>query len=344
MIRIAVDAMGGDNAPQTVVEGAVQAANDFDLEVVLVGKEPVIKEELSRHRVVGGRITIHNADQVIEMGDVPVKAVVKKKNSSISVAINMVKNGEVQGVVSAGNTGAMVAGSTLFLGLLPEIKRPGITALFPTMEGLTACIDVGANLDSTAEQLFQYAVMVEVFARKILKISHPNIGLLNVGEEESKGTEALKETYRLLRDSSLNFIGNIEGRDIFSGRVNCVVCDGLVGNVVLKVAESTYTLIIKLIKREIKRNPIAQLGALLCRPALLAIKKETSYEEAGGAPLLGLNGNVIIAHGGSSPYAIRNAIRTASEFVRHDINAEIVRRLATCSSSKAVPAESSGSS
>jgi glycerol-3-phosphate acyltransferase PlsX len=327
MLRIAVDAMGGDSGPRTVVEGAVQAANDFDLEILLVGAEETIKRELNQHRVVGGRISIQNASEVIETGDVPVKTVIKKKDSSIAVCIDLLKNKTAQAFVSAGNTGAVVAASTLFLGLLPGIKRPGIATLFPTLRGLTVAIDVGANLNPTPEQLFQYAIMVDIYARAVLRKKRPSIGLLNVGEEESKGTEALKEAYKLLRDSDLNFIGNIEGRDIFSGRADCVVCDGFVGNVVLKVAESLFTLIIQLIKREIKNNPIALLGGLLCRPALLAIKKETNYEETGGAPLLGINGNVIIAHGASSSYAIRNAIKAASDFVACGVNPQIIQRI-----------------
>ncbi len=327
MLKIAVDAMGGDAGPQSIIEGAVHAANDFDLEIVLVGKEDLIKTELAKHRVVGGRLTVHHAGEVIEMSDEPVKSVVKRKDSSIVVAMDLAKRGEVQAVVSAGNTGAMVAAATLILGVLPGIKRPGIATLFPTIHGLTAVIDVGANLNPTAEQLFQYALMVEVFVRKIVRKVRPTIALLNVGEEESKGTEAIKETYRILRDSELNFIGNIEGRDIFSGRADCVICDGYVGNVALKVAESLFTLIMSLIKKELKTSMLSQLGALMCRPALTAIKKETNYEEVGGAPLLGANGNVIIAHGASSAYAFRSAIRTAADFVRHDINSDIVRRV-----------------
>jgi len=329
MLRIAVDAMGGDTGPRTVVEGAVQAANDFDLEIILVGQETQIKHELSRHRVVGGRISVQNASEVIEMGDVPVKNVIKKKDSSIAICIDLLKTNNAAAFVSAGNTGAVVAASTLFLGLLPGIKRPGIATLFPTLRGLTVAIDVGANLNPTPEQLFQYAIMVDVYSRSVIKKVRPSIGLLNVGEEESKGTEALKGAYKLLRDSDLNFIGNIEGRDIFSGRADCVICDGFVGNVVLKVAESLFTLIIQLIKREIKNNPIALMGGLLCRPALLAIKKETNYEETGGAPLLGINGHVIIAHGASSSYAIRNAIKAAADFVRADVNSQIVRHIET---------------
>jgi glycerol-3-phosphate acyltransferase PlsX len=329
MIRIAVDAMGGDSGPQAVVEGAVQAAGDFDFEIILVGQEDVIKRELNRHKVVGGRISVQHADEVIEMGDVPVKNVIKKKNSSIGVCIDLLKNKQADAFVSAGNTGAVVAASTLFLGLLPGIKRPGIATLFPTLRGLTAVIDVGANLNPTAEQLYQYAIMVDVYARSVLKKKIPSIGLLNVGEEASKGTEDLKMAHRLLRDSKLNFIGNIEGRDIFTGRADCVICDGHVGNVVLKVAESLFSLIIDLMKREIQKNPIAMIGSYLCQPALMAIKKETNYEEVGGAPLLGIDGHVIIAHGASSPYAIRNAIKAAYDFVQCNVNGQIIQHIAT---------------
>ena len=325
MIRVAVDGMGGDYAPQVVVEGAVHAANDFiDLEIVLVGQSDALKRELNRHKVFGGKLVIHEAAEVIGMGESPVAAVKKKKNSSITVCVDLLKNKEVDAVMTAGNTGAAVAASTLRLGLLPGIRRPGIAISTPTLHGISIAMDVGANLNPSAEELYQYALMAEVYARCIYKKKRPSIGLLNIGEEESKGTEVLKEAYKLLRDSPLNFVGNIEGRDFFTGKVDCIICDGFVGNVVLKMCESVLETSIALISRELKKNPITMLGAWLCKPAMISIRRETNYEEAGGAPLLGVNGTIIISHGISSAKAIRNAIRVAGDIVSTKVNDHIV--------------------
>lgn len=325
MIRIAVDGMGSDHGPQVVVEGAVQAANDFaDLEIVLVGQPEPLKRELNKHQVVGGKIVIEPATEVVDMGDSPVAALRKKKDSSIGVCINLLKNKKVDAVMTAGNTGAAVAASTLLLGLLPGIKRPGIAIGAPTLHGISMVMDVGANINPSAEELFQYAIMAEVYARAVFKKKRPTVALLNIGEEESKGTEALKEAYKLLRDSPLNFVGNIEGRDFFTGKVDCIICDGFVGNVVLKMIESVLETAVKIVSREIKKSPISMLGALLCKPAFSAIRRDTNYEEAGGAPLLGVDGTVIISHGISSPKAIRNAIRVAGETVSTKVNELIV--------------------
>jgi phosphate acyltransferase len=324
MIRIAVDGMGGDYAPQLVVEGAVHAANAFDdIEIMITGREDAIKRELYRHKVVGGKISVVNAVEVIEMSDSPVQAVRKKKDSSLSVGVELLKQKSCDAFVTAGNTGAAVAASTLKLGLLPGIKRPGIAVMIPTLRGISIAIDVGANIDPSPEHLFQYAVMAETYVRYLLKKKKPSIGLLNIGEEESKGTEVLKETYKLLRDSDLNFVGNIEGRDFFTGRSDCIVCDGFSGNVVLKMTESILEMMITLIAKEINKSPIARLGAVLCRPAFNSIRKETNYEEAGGAPLLGVDGVVIISHGVSSALAIKNAIRVAHNSVQERVNEHI---------------------
>ena len=326
MIRVAVDGMGGDYAPQVVVEGAVHAANDFiDLEIVLVGQSDALKRELNRHKVFGGKLVIHEAAEVIGMGESPVAAVKKKKNSSITVCVDLLKNKEVDAVMTAGNTGAAVAASTLRLGLLPGIRRPGIAISTPTLHGISIAMDVGANLNPSAEELYQYALMAEVYARCIYKKKRPSIGLLNIGEEESKGTEVLKEAYKLLRDSPLNFVGNIEDRDFFTGKVDCIICDGFVGNVVMKMCESVLETSIALISRELKKNPITMLGAWLCKPAMISIRRETNYEEAGGAPLLGVNGTIIISHGISSAKAIRNAIRVAGDIVSTKVNDHIVQ-------------------
>ena len=325
MIRIALDGMGGDYAPQVVVEGAVLAANDFEyLEIVLVGQTEALKRELNKHKVLGGKIVIQEASEVIGMGESPVAALRKKKDSSIAVCMNLLQKKEVSAAVSAGNTGAMVAAATLNLGMLPGIKRPGIAISTPTLHGMSVTVDVGANLNPSAYELFQYAIMADVFAKSILKKKRPAIGLLNIGEEESKGTEVIKEAYKLLRESSLNFIGNIEGRDFFSGKADCIICDGFVGNVVLKMIESILETSVSLINRELHKNPLTSIAAWLLRPAFASIRNETNYEEAGGAPLLGVDGNVIISHGISSAIAIRNAIRVAGQLVTTRVNAQIV--------------------
>lgn len=328
MIRIAVDGMGSDYGPQVVVEGAVQAANDFEhLEIVLVGQPDALKRELNKHHVLGGKIVIEPASEVVDMGDSPVAALRKKKDSSIGVCINLLKNKKVDAVMTAGNTGAAVAASTLLLGLLPGVKRPGIAIGAPTLHGISMVMDVGANINPSAEELFQYAIMAEVYARAVFKKKRPTVALLNIGEEESKGTEALKEAYKLLRDSQMNFVGNIEGRDFFSGKVDCIICDGFVGNVVLKMIESVLETAVKIVSREIKKSPISMLGALLCKPALTAIRRDTNYEEAGGAPLLGVDGTVIISHGISSAKAIRNAIRVAGDTVSTKVNELIMESI-----------------
>ncbi len=343
MIRIAVDGMGGDYAPQVVVEGAVRAANDFpDLEIILVGQTEALKRELNRHKVLGGKIVLKEAPEVIGMGDSPVAAVKKKKNSSLSIAVDLLKSKQADAVVTAGNTGAAVAASTLMLGLLPGIKRPGIAISTPTLHGISVAMDVGANINPSAEELFQYAHMASVYAQCIYKKKRPSIGLLNIGEEETKGTDALKEAYKLLRDSPLNFVGNIEGRDFFTGKTDCIICDGFVGNVVLKMCESVLETSIALITREIKKNPISMLGAILCKPAMNAIRRETNYEEAGGAPLLGVNGTVIISHGISSAKAIRNAIRVAGDIVLTRVNDRIVEDLSASLNPSPAAARSEG--
>lgn len=325
MIKIAVDGMGGDYAPQPIVEGAVQAADSFDdLEIIISGREDAIKRELYRHKVPGGKISIRHASEIIEMSDSPVQAVKKKKDSSLAVCIQLLKQKEVDAVVTAGNTGAAVAAATLNLGLLPGIKRPGIAITIPTLHGISVAIDVGANINPAPEHLLQYAFMADIYARCLLRKKKPTIGLLNIGEEESKGTETLQEAYRLLRDSGLNFVGNIEGRDFFTGKCDCIVCDGFAGNVVLKMTESILEMLITLITKEIQKDWLARLGAFLCKPAFESIRKETNYEDAGGAPLLGVDGVVIIGHGISSAKAIRNAIRVARASIIERVNDRII--------------------
>ncbi|HOG24286.1 MAG TPA: phosphate acyltransferase PlsX [Candidatus Omnitrophota bacterium] len=328
MVRVAVDGMGGDHGPSVIVEGVVMAANDFKhLEIVLVGQQDILKAELNKHKVLGGKITIVEATEVVGMGETPVAALKKKKNSSISICVDLLQKKEVDAAMSAGNTGAMVAASLLNLGMLPGVKRPGIAITIPTLHGMCVTLDVGANLNPSAYELFQYAIMADVFTKNVIKKKRPSIGLLNIGEEESKGTDVLKGAYKLLRESSLNFIGNIEGRDFFTGKADCIICDGFVGNVCLKMIESVLETSILLVNRELHKNPISAIGAWFLKPALANLRRDTNYEEAGGAPLLGVNGNVIISHGISSARAIRNAIRVAGELVTTQVNEQIVEAM-----------------
>lgn len=333
MARIAVDGMGGDYAPHVVVQGAVQAANDFGHEIILVGQEPALKRELAKYKVTGGKISIFHASQVVEMGESPVQAVRKKKDSSIAKCIDLLKENQADAMVTAGNTGAAVAASTLNLGLLPGIRRPGIIISVPTLQGISLAIDVGANIDATPEHLVQYAMMADIYSRTIYKKRQPAIGLLNIGEEESKGTEVMKETYKMLRDSKFNFIGNIEGRDFFTGKADVIICDGFVGNVVLKLTEGLLENMMGLVSKEIQKDFMAKIGAFLCKPALMNVRRETNYEEAGGAQLMGINNIVIISHGASSALAIRNAIKKAVQVHELDVNGYIVAEMTAAANS-----------
>lgn len=316
--------MGGDNAPQEIVAGAVEAAKAFDCKIVIVGDQNLLRNELEKHSRVPKSVTIHHAGSFVRMDESAVLAIRKKKDASISICADLAKEGVVDAIVTAGHTGAAVVASTLKLRLLEGIERPGIGILLPTLGTPTLLIDVGANIDPKPIHLYQYAVMGDVYFRYILRKNRPSVGILNIGEEESKGTDYIKEAHQLLNKSKLHFIGNVEGRDIFGGTVDIVVCDGFVGNVVLKVSESIAGVIGKLLKAQLKKNPMTMLGALLAKSAFDALKKECDYSEYGGAPLLGIDGNCIISHGSSDARAIKNAIRVATEFVKYEINQHIL--------------------
>ncbi len=319
--------MGGDDAPRSVVEGAVQAAHEYDYRIVLVGDQNLLQSELEKHKNVPKNISIHHAGSFVRMDESAAISIRKKKDASVAICADLCREGVVDAMVTAGHTGAAVVACTLKLRLLEGIERPGIGILFPTIGTPTFLIDVGANIDTKPIHLFQYALMGDVYFRYLLRKNRPSIGILNIGEEESKGTEFVKEAHQLLSKSRLHFIGNVEGRDIFNGRVDIVVCDGFVGNVVLKVSESIADVIGKLLKQELKKNPITQLGALLAKPAFTALKNEIDYAEQGGAPLLGIKGTCIICHGSSNSRAIKNAIRVSAEFVKYEINQHIVEAL-----------------
>jgi glycerol-3-phosphate acyltransferase PlsX len=323
-MRIAVDAMGSDNAPTSEVEGAILATRDTNIGVVLVGDKKLIEQELSKHRYEQKKIEVYPASEIIQMNEPAAISVRKKKDSSINVMVRLAANNMVDGIVSAGNTGAVVCSATLGLRLLEGIERPGIAVILPTLRGPCMLIDAGANIDPKSVHLLQYGIMGNLYLKEILEIKNPKIGLLNVGEEECKGTMFLKDAYNLLEHSSLNFTGNVEGRDIFSGNYDCIICDGFVGNVVLKVSESLAEAIGILLRRHMRKGIITTLGALLGRSAFDSLKKQMDYSEYGGAPLLGIDGCCIISHGMSSAKAMFNAIMVAKDYAHKNVNRHIV--------------------
>lgn len=323
-MKIALDAMGSDTGPETEVAGAIRAARELPVELVLVGKADILQDRLRSYKDYPSNLSVVHASEVISMDESPVASIRKKRDSSINVGIQMLKEKKVDAFVSAGNTGAVVSASTLIVGLLPGIERPGIAILLPGIKGDTLLIDVGANIDPKPIHLLQYGLMGEAYMRCVLGKPRPTVGLLNVGEEETKGTEFTKETYGMLEASGLNFVGNVEGRDIFSGEFNVIVCDGFAGNVALKTAESLAHAIGYQLKKSLSMSPITRLGAWLARDAFIQMRKEIDYAEHGGAPLLGVDGVSIIAHGASSSKAIKNAVRVAYEAVRTDLNRNMV--------------------
>lgn len=326
-MKIVVDAMGGDYAPEVVIEGVIAAVKEYGIDVVLVGDEARINTLLKKNKYQANNVSVYPAPDVIEMSEPAATSVRRKRNSSIVVGLNLIKEGLGDGFFSAGNTGAVVCAATLTLGLLSGIERPGIAIITPTLKGIALIIDVGANIDPKPIQLLQYGIMAEAYSRYILNITNPTIGLLNIGEEETKGTEFVKETHELLSHSALNFIGNIEGKDIFSGKCSIIICDGFVGNVLLKVSESLAEAMNEFLRRHLVSNPLGNLGLVLLKKSLSRFKKEMDYSEYGGAPLLGVNGVVIIGHGRSNAKAIKNAIRVAKEEVENKFNEKILEAI-----------------
>ncbi len=334
-MRIAVDAMGGDYAPREVVAGTVLAAALPNVETLyLVGDEKAIRAELASLGEISPKIQIRHASEVVEMGEAPALAVRRKKDSSIGRAAEMVKSGEADAVMSAGNTGAAVAASTLKLRTLAGVDRPAIATVMPTQKSPVVLVDAGANLDCTPEQLVQFAMMGSVYSRVILGRERPVVGLLSIGGEDSKGNEVTKRTFASLQKSPLNFRGNVEGRDIFEGDTDVIVCDGFVGNIVLKTSESTATAVTSWLKRELTANWIRKSACLLLRGAFRNLKRQLDPESYGGAPLLGVNGICIIAHGRSSRHAVYHAIRVAAESVQCHVNEDIVKGIASLESAR----------
>lgn len=316
-MKIAVDAMGGDYAPAEIVRGALEAARECRQEIILVGDEKKIAAELGSAPPPG--VEIMHAPETITMAEQPAVAVRKKKQSSIVQAVRLVKEGVAAAVVSAGSTGATMAASLLGLGRIPGIDRPAIASVLPRQGGRTVLLDVGANVDCKPHHLLQFALMGSLYTEKILGIPRPRVGLLNVGEEETKGNELTLAAHSLLRASPLNFIGNVEGRDIFAGTADVVVCDGFVGNIVLKSGEGLALALLEMLKEEVAKSLAARLGAFMLLPALRSFKQKVDYVEYGGAPLLGVNGVVIICHGRSNAKAIKNAIKRAEEAVNSNL-------------------------
>lgn len=312
-MRIAVDAMGGDHAPGEIVRGALQAARDFRVSVVLVGREYEVRRVLEEDSAsdIEALVEVVPASEVIEMGEHPASAVRHKRDSSLVVAARLVKDGRCDAMVSAGNTGAAMAASLFAYGRIRGVDRPAIGGPMPTTQGHTLIVDAGANADVKARHLLQFAQMGSVYLSSTEGIAKPRVGLLNIGEEPNKGNELSLEAHALLALSGLNFIGNIEGRDVSRGKADVVVCDGFVGNVVLKFAEGVGSALFDIIRAEASRSLGSRVGALLMRPAFRSVKKVFDYSEYGGAPLLGLNGLTIISHGSSKAKAIRNAVRAA---------------------------------
>jgi len=326
MMRIAVDAMGGDYAPGAVIEGTAQALRDFpDIEIVLVGHLEKISFYLEKYRISSHpRLRLVHAEDVIEMGEPSTVALRSKKKSSMTIAASLVSDGEADAIVSAGHTGAAVAATKVIVRTLPGVERPAIAAIMPAAEGKFILVDAGANTDCKALHLAQFAVMGEAYSHLVFGIEKPKIGLLSVGGEDMKGNELTKETFKILSKMPINFVGNVEGHDVFARTADVIVCDGFVGNVLLKASESLAMATVHWIKNVFKKNAVRKTGAMLARNAFRDLKAIGDFEEYGGAPLLGLNAICVIGHGASSHKAVRNAIRVAGEFVKFGLNDRIV--------------------
>jgi len=318
-MRVVLDAMGGDHAPGVVVDGGVQAARAYGVEIALVGRRDAIEPELAKHDTTGLNLSVVHAEEVIEMKEHPALAVKSKKNSSMVVGMKMVRKGEADAFASAGNSGGVLAAALFHLGRLKGVIRPALSSIFPTREGLAFLLDIGANTDCKPEYLLQFAIMGNVYARRVLGIENPRVGIVSNGEEEGKGNTLVQETFPLLKASPLNFIGNVEGKDIPAGIADVIVTDGFTGNVIIKTGEGVAGMLLHILKREIKKRPLAMLGAALARDAFVAVKKTLDYSEYGGAPLLGVNGVVVIGHGRSNAKAIKNMVRVAVEAVKENM-------------------------
>jgi glycerol-3-phosphate acyltransferase PlsX len=331
-MRIAVDAMGGDHAPEVVIQGTAEALELYPyMDIVLVGHLEIIAPMLKKHGIVQHpRLRFVHAEQAVAMNESSTVAIRSKKNSSITVCADLVHRGEADAVVSAGHTGAAVAATNFKMKLLPGVDRAGIATIMPSTKGHFILIDAGANIDCKPIHLAQFAIMGEMFAKCSLNIDKPRVGLLSVGEEDVKGNDLTKETFKILSNMPINFIGNVEGKLLYEKVADVVVCDGFVGNLVIKSSESLAKALMTWLKQAFMKNPFRQAGAMLAKNAFKELKEICDYEEYGGAPLLGVNGICIIGHGSSSPKAVKNAIRVAGEFIKFRINDHITARIAEC--------------
>ena len=324
-MKIVVDAMGGDYAPAGIVAGVVEAVKELPVSITLVGIEDRVRKELAQHSFPKDRIEVHHAPEVVDMEDNPLDVIRRKKGSSIAVGVNLLKEAGYDAFVSAGNTGALVAAATFYLRMIEGVDRPGIGLVIPQINGCAFLIDIGANSDPKPEHIYQYGHMARVYMQSVIGTEKPTVGLINIGEEESKGSGFDKQTYQLLQEKMPGFVGNIEPNKLFSNKADCLVCTGVVGNVIIKMSEGLMEAAGSVLKRELKKDPLALLGALLMRGSLRRLKKHVDYSEYGGAPLLGVNGVVMKSHGRSSPKAIRNAIRAAM----HEVEYKIIDRMKT---------------
>ena len=326
-MKIAVDAMGGDQAPHEIVAGAIDAARSLNLQIVLVGLQKSIESELEKHDIKNLPIFIQPAAEVVTMDDSPSKAMRRKRESSIAVGLRLVRDGRAQGFISAGNSGATMAIAMVTLKKLQGIDRPAIVTCLPTLKEPVTILDVGGNVDCAPLHLAQFAIMGSVYAQRVLNRQFPKIGLLSNGEEESKGNELTRGTHELLKNSPLNYLGSVEGRDIFPGDIDVIVCDGFVGNIVLKTSEGLALAMTSILREELTANIIRKTGAWLCRKGLKDMKQRVDYAEYGGAPLLGINGNCFIAHGSSCRKAVKNGIRLCAEFFEQRVNEHLLDEL-----------------
>jgi glycerol-3-phosphate acyltransferase PlsX len=320
-MKILVDAMGGDYAPAVVVDGAVQAARDLGLEITLIGRQGPVEAELSRHDTTGLTLNVHNATEVIEMDEHPAAAVRAKKDSSMVVGMELIKQHEADAFFSAGNSGGALAAALFRLGRIRGIQRPALSTTFPsqTPQGYCFILDIGANADCRPEYLAQFALMGSIYVERVMGVPHPRVAIVSNGEEEGKGNQLVQETLPLLKASSLNFVGNAEGKDIPWGIADVIVTDGFTGNVIIKLAEGVSKMLMDIIKQEITSRSVSRVGALLAKPAFDQVKRRLDYREYGGAPLLGVDGVVIVGHGRSDALAVRNGIRMAAQAVENGV-------------------------